>query len=746
MEGEEFLAEMAVMEYAGEQVQGAEFVVYQLDDGGEPQFWNEDQAALGTLDDATRYVSDDEGQVLIEGLPEGEYFVREVNMLPGFTAFDGPDYGFDNSGWDSIWQPFVVKAGVSLSKHSPVINYPASFHGIFIKYDGADLADNPRPLKGATFRVYREKEGVKEYLNYHKMPLLSRTILPAFFPDEAQAFVFASGRVMEGYMAGYILIPGLPTYWPGTDQPVTYYLEELTGIPGYAPLTAPLAFTAQDFDQAEIGENDYLVANTPIDRTITIFKTGDPRALNSGMGRNAGWAQALAGAAFILLKPDSGQADAYWVLTGDGTAFSTETVVIENLQGRRGDEIWEVVKDLSPYEVETAAGTGAAAFTDLEDGEYYVVETRTPPGHVFAENLAEYPVVQQVIIENGQHQAVDFVNLAQEGSIIFQKVDAFTGQPLPGVKFILKVKKYDPNWSEGYLGSVPAQGEAPSMVEKHKAHVFTSDENGMVYIPNLITEDNVDGKTVEYRYHLMEIETLEGYYPLLEREIEVWSLPAYVEYPNIPLGKIPFSLRALKKLKYGTLQDGQFTFGIYQREPDKPDQLLGITTNDADGVILFKNVWIDARISGVTQLVVKEVVPPEEEWGNIIYDAQKECVQEAEFWLPPPEKMYRAGGVMPMQNGETTLSAAAIALMFKGGLIFVLCGFENEVKLAPVDVEFEADKSLYYAGTEAEEAPLDEGAYRFTLTKLDPASPGDLSVTAANDAQGKVVFPAISFD
>lgn len=40
MEGEEFLAEMAVMEYAGEQVQGAEFVVYQLDDGGEPQFWN----------------------------------------------------------------------------------------------------------------------------------------------------------------------------------------------------------------------------------------------------------------------------------------------------------------------------------------------------------------------------------------------------------------------------------------------------------------------------------------------------------------------------------------------------------------------------------------------------------------------------------------------------------------------------------------------------------------------------------
>lgn len=215
----------------------------------------------------------------------------------------------------------------------------------------------------------------------------------------------------------------------------------------------------------------------------------------------------------------------------------------------------------------TTDSAGEIHISNLAPGAYVISEIKAPPGYVM-----DSPSTNVVIGENGDTQTVVIKN-SKAGSLIIDKRDSLTGEPLEGVTFLVTDSS----------GAVVGQSNGE----------YITDENGRIVITDL-----EPGTTITAR----ETKTLEGYVldgapkSILIKEGEVQTLRFY----NSKQGTLV--IRKLDSVTKEPLAGVEFELtyadGGYVDNANGHLSSKGLYTTDSNGEI---------RISGVTgTIVVKE--------------------------------------------------------------------------------------------------------------------------------------------
>ena len=557
---------MSLMVFEGEAVQGAEFIVYRTDDRGEfLHYWNKDHGPVAQEAMATRYASDLNGRVLIDGLPPGPYMVREVTPLPGC--------GFPKEGTDfgpyGQWGSFQLEENTVLTKHAPVVNAPEGFAVTFQKlekdpeYPGEVGGDGPplpgRPVIGAKFVIYRLVDGQKEYL-YYRTPLgLGGPALSAFTTDRAQAEVLVSGYY-GGYSSAF-LTPGhpstftaaaLPAKASGSGLPIAYYLEEIEPAPGYLPADSPHVFTMKDAVQSNGWDYEGYIDlfNERKPGTVLIQKAAFPLQRIDPFGRM----RHLAGAEFVLLQlepleEEEGQVQqrrfrVFRGTQGGAPLFSDWFTLSSDDLGEDPsyEEVAAFVLAHDPLRVSTVAPSGTAVFElgpELPPGLYTIMETKWPSGFApadadhfsaaFLEQLRSQKWLEPHLpsLEPGRtfmhpggavNNSQFIYNLPLEDAFILDKADQSGKDRIQGAKFILHAIAQENIAEEGYISYVtayegylakpPQRGEPLELTQdREAAYRFETDADGRLIISGL---PRSEGKWL-HSYAAFEVEAPEGY-------------------------------------------------------------------------------------------------------------------------------------------------------------------------------------------------------------------------------------------
>ena len=215
----------------------------------------------------------------------------------------------------------------------------------------------------------------------------------------------------------------------------------------------------------------------------------------------------------------------------------------------------------------TTDSAGEIHISNLAPGAYVISEIKSPSGYVM-----DQASTNVVIGENGDTQTVVITN-SKAGSLIIDKRDSLTGEPLEGVTFLVTDSS----------GAVVGQSNGE----------YITDENGRIVIEGL-----EPGTTITAR----ETKTLEGYVldgapkSILIKAGEVQTLRFYNE------AKGTLVIRKLDSVTKNPLAGVEFELtyadGGYVDDANGHLSSKGLYTTDANGEI---------RISGVTgTIVVKE--------------------------------------------------------------------------------------------------------------------------------------------
>ena len=215
----------------------------------------------------------------------------------------------------------------------------------------------------------------------------------------------------------------------------------------------------------------------------------------------------------------------------------------------------------------TTDSAGEIHISNLAPGAYVISEIKAPSGYVM-----DSPSTNVVIGENGDTQTVVIKN-SKAGSLIIDKRDSLTGEPLEGVTFLVTDSS----------GAVVGQSNGE----------YITDENGRIVITDL-----EPGTTITAR----ETKTLEGYVldgapkSILIKEGEVQTLRFY----NSKQGTLV--IRKLDSVTKEPLAGVEFELtyaeGGYVDDANGHLSSKGLYTTDSNG---------ELRISGVTgTIVVKE--------------------------------------------------------------------------------------------------------------------------------------------
>ncbi|HIX89327.1 MAG TPA: hypothetical protein H9845_00285, partial [Candidatus Agathobaculum pullicola] len=222
-----------------------------------------------------------------------------------------------------------------------------------------------------------------------------------------------------------------------------------------------------------------------------------------------------------------------------------------------GLQIRKIVKDTgealpgAKFRVEKATGeligeytsnfSGLVTVSGLEDGVYVVTEIKAPDGY----RLDSTP--QNVIVKAGELATVTFEN-AQLSSVRIRKIDSVTGEPISGVRFLIKDEH------NNVIGE------------------YTTDSDGYIEL-----EDDLE----EGKYYAEEIEAAPGY--IRDEEVKTFRVKrgetTEIKWKNTPQqGQIQITKKSkddnpINGLPAGTLLQGA-TFEIYDKAGNVVDTIV----------------------------------------------------------------------------------------------------------------------------------------------------------------------------
>ena len=267
----------------------------------------------------------------------------------------------------------------------------------------------------------------------------------------------------------------------------------------------------------------------------------------------------------------------------------------------------------------TTNSSGEVRITNLAPGAYVLTEIKAPAGYVM-----DAPSTNVVIGQGGDTQTVVITN-SKAGSLIIDKRDSLTGEPLEGVTFKVTTStgEFVPD-ENGYIssngiyhtdadGKIQIDGVVGTLVVTETplegVTFLVTDSSGAVVGPSngeYITDENgrivIDGLTPGVTVTAREVKALEGYVldtspkSIIIKAGEVQTLRFYNE------AKGTLVIRKLDSMTKEPLAGVEFELtyadGGYVDDANGHLSSKGLYTTDANGEI---------RISGVTgTIVVKE--------------------------------------------------------------------------------------------------------------------------------------------
>lgn len=681
-------AMMNLLELTGPSVAGAQFIIARDDYTGIPpaSAWLRDGASnndfTATPEEARKYISGEDGQVLIDGLLPGDYIVYEYSALTGEPV-------------ELLrMQTFRVTAGMITATPwymppTPFVNTEPSFSMLFEKRDIVA----GEGLSGAEFIVYKlDENNDPQYLSYRTPPTPPSAVLPTYTPDDNQAYVFESNRLSTSQ-------PGDPLYWmqakgrfvvSGLEPGVPYFIREVTPPAGYTAAGADILINENlKIDYAGLMTGEVAPQVLPNDRV-----TG-AQVFTKYLSNSAYWnlpGDPLPGAQFMLYRANAqggqelavgGGTQDNQPLVFDALPFDFDTELAAFQASRPADyDMHNVYQDFAaslnpaPQVFTSRDPSGSLVIYGLPEDSagqvYYLREISAPQGvsvglekafTIVNGEVVPFPAPEPPPEGELPPNPKDIINTLLPGSLLIRKTDLY-GAPLSKVGFRVYVSRMENGvLANHYLTDIPA---APTQENPNpalplsgpdaigEAMAFTTNANGQAVVPYLPVED---GQGNVYTYNVEEIEPPAGY--LMNNDVSTPNFsfafldtPGYEMYftnPKVP--PVPVDLPAVKELRdlEGNLLNladfPPFTFEVLFK-----NEVIGTLHSDENGSILFEDVWIDT--SGMTQqelaapatLTLREVVP-EEPVPGIIYDTKQYVIP---FYFSGP--MLNDMGVHPQPD------------------------------------------------------------------------------------------------
>ena len=422
----------------GSPIQGAKFQVW----------YGSNDTDTGELNDLGTYFTDASGQIVLEDLRDGWYKVTELEPAPGFTIKEPATQEFYITGgrdktvtfqnvplnaivvqkYDSVTGEALGGArfqlrflggasgtgGTVIGQRTTGSNGMAIWTGL---EPGAYVVEEVDSVDGYSIiqsseTVYLADNGEQSVITvrFENMPdgiLLIRKVCSVnpsvTLPDAEFKVTYADGTVIgdgNGIFAtdenGEILISGLQ---PGKSVIVT----ETRAPAGYE------IDTQSQTIQIQAG------------RTVSLTFKNEPRGALIIQKRDSVTGQPLAGAQFR-------------VTTAAGCEVGLDGVIGDSALTQNG--------------IFTTDSSGEIRITNLAPGAYVISEIRSPSGYVM-----DAPSTNVVIGANGDTQTVVVTN-SKAGTLIIDKRDSLTGEPLEGVTFKVTTStgEYVPD-ENGYISS-----------------------------------------------------------------------------------------------------------------------------------------------------------------------------------------------------------------------------------------------------------------------------------------------------
>ena len=469
------------------------------------------------------YKTDENGQIILEDVNPGWYIITETKpaqgmslpsnpvtrkyLAPGENAYltagsvdsQTPSLGTDNTASQS--KVTVTSGNDYIGEEIP--NYP--LNSLVIKKTDAITSEM---LEGAAFEVRKVSEDISGN---------SGTIIGRYTTDSSGIIV------ITGLEAGAYLIEEV-------QAPANYLISENSKQQAWLKAdgtsVVEVTFANYPYGSLLITKVDALT-NKPLSNATFQVTTGDGTAVGTG---NGVFTTDSNGEILIPnLKPDS------YVVTEteapEGYVKDTEPQTIQigtdggtykvQFQNQPIGSLVILKKDAdngnplsgAQFKVTTSKGAvvgtnngifttdsnGSITISDLAKGSYIVEEVKAPDGYVLEEQS------KTIALDYGKTYTLEFTNKKMT-SLVVKKIDAVTGEPLPGAKFFVEKQNGE------HVGE------------------YTTDNTGTILLPTLDPD----------WYVVRETKAPEGY--ILDetpKTVEVkTNVPTVVTFENKPLSGI----------------------------------------------------------------------------------------------------------------------------------------------------------------------------------------------------------------
>ncbi len=639
-------AQRDLMVFSGPQVTGVEFILARqsfLDQTID--YFQNDGTFSAVQDTALVFVTDENGQFLIENLPiptdfQTNYYLIETKPAPGAVL---PEYNNVPLGW--------LQEGIINTQYTgALINTPGYFAAAIQKVD-----EEGKLLLGGEFIVYkRNAAGQEEYLAYRRPLEFSSPAISYYTSDQSKAYVFQSSNMRfifenESTPSSF-LIPGLST---GT----TYYLRELTPPAGY--LIAPdlqidesMAWVSWDSKTAIPLINQRDMGAVKVQKVVR-------RYYNPVVWED----RPLSSVDFVLRKTE---ADGYRFLVSGGNDGKTPVfgeiipaaTYMDTLAGAPQDTWTTVLCDWALQKVfTTSAKYGEFGISGLPAGQYTLMEIKTPAGYLLDWDNHQ---TDFEIIENQAAPELFIVNSQLPDVMVFEKIGEPEGVLLPGVGFQIGYRSWGTDSiypKDHFLTSLPDSAGGGYVFSDDPALtpiVIYTDEDGRIALKDL-PDYPVQGRSGNY--FIREVKPAEGY-AIKPGMADTFFTPTWeptTTITNYQLGEVALQLRSIKTLD-GVRTKTPFTFELLHE-----GKVIATANNDESGLIQFDEIWL-TPYEGM-KLTLREQIPAISE--GIRYDLS-EYTSQVKFdtagTLTLPAITTR------QSSGPDIVGAVAVAWMFLGEL------------------------------------------------------------------------------